>query len=449
MPVAQARALFDARGVRIEAHEPNRDRAALRSLAVWAQRLSPVVAVDDALDEPDMLLLDVTGCARVFRGEDQLVRLAVDGLARLGIHARAVIAPTYGCAWAGARFGPDPQSVIAPGGAREAIAPLPVGALRIDDAVVAELMTLGIERVEHLLELPRAALPARFGRGLLLQIDRALGQAIETIDPVRVAPPLAVERVFDGPTDRTEVIELTVRDLLVAVTDELRRRESGARSIEVELVRSDLPPERLVIVLGRPSRDAKHLWSLLWPRLERAHLGFGVQGVRIRAGLIGRLRHEQGEQWGDRRSLSAVEMGRACDELLDTLRNRLGGDRVLRASLVESHLPERAFEMRPDAAGRGVDAGITAHDRPTVLLDPAQATGIVLLTPDGSVRRVRWQGVDHAVVACVGPERIASAWWRRAKGTRDYFAVQCQTGRWLWVSRVIETGRWCVHGVWA
>jgi hypothetical protein len=33
--------------------------------------------------------------------------------------------------------------------------------------------------------------------------------------------------------------------------------------------------------------------------------------------------------------------------------------------------------------------------------------------------------------------------------TRDYFKVQDEQGRWLWIYRVLEQGCWFVHGLWA
>lgn len=448
MPAAQARALFDAGDVRIEAHDPVRDLAALRSLAVWAHCLSPRVAIDDGQEEPDGLLIDVTGCEGVFGGEARLLRSAMEGLARLGIRARATIAPTFGAARAVARFGGEEETIIPAGGAREAIAPLPVAALRLGEELVTGLAEVGIERIEHLLELPRSALPARFGAEILLHLDRALGQAIETIEPVRPVAALSAERVFDGPTDRTEAIELTVRELVGEIAEALRARESGARSLEVELVRSDLAPESLLITLGRPSRDGAHLWALLRPKLERAHLGFGVEAVRIRVGSVGRVGHRQVEQWGDGRSMA--DSDRAFAELLDTLSNRLGAGRVVRASMVESHLPERAFQMEAATMDRRSDrASITRADRPTVLLDRPAPVDVMSLASDGSVHRVRWRGEDHDVLACLGPERIAPEWWRSPGSTRDYLATQIEGGRWLWLVRALETGRWFVHGVWA
>ena len=47
---------------------PAREAALLRALWRWADQLSPWVA----LDKPDGLLLDITGCAHLFGGEVQM-----------------------------------------------------------------------------------------------------------------------------------------------------------------------------------------------------------------------------------------------------------------------------------------------------------------------------------------------------------------------------------------
>lgn len=454
MPLAQARALFVSEAARVEPYDTARDRVALERLAVWAHRLSPVVAVDDAHEEPDGLLLDVTGCELVWGGEQRMIHAATHGLARLGLCAQVAIGPTFGSAWAVARFGGEEQRIVAADGARGVLAPLPIAALRVDPQTVSQLAQVGVKRIGELLELPRSALPARFGPELLLRLDQAVGQAMEMIDPVRPVPPAVVERVFDGPTDRVEVIELAVRDLLGRVAQELARRGCGARSIGVELVRSDLEPERLAVTLGRPSRDAKHLWQLLAPKLERAHLGFGVEVVRVCVRSADRIRHEQAECAGASGDVSRAESDRAWGGLVDTLSNRLGAARVMCAIIRASHLPERAVVMRraSDDLCR-VEAGVVITDRPTVLFERPVPAEVVALTPDGPVHRVMWNGEDLAVSACFGPERISGEWWRappsEAGRTRDYFTVRDDGGRWLWLARGIESGRWYVHGVWA
>ncbi len=447
MPLTQARALFGSGQVRIEPYDAPADQAALYRLAIWAQWISPAVGLDEASDG---LLLDVTGCEHLFDGEDRLARLALQGLRRLGMLARVAIAPSIGTAWALSRYGDERCAVVSQTDVRRMLAPLPVAALRIGADVVDQLGHVGIERIGHLLDMPRSALPARFGDELLLRLDQALGQAIEVLEPVRPAAPPTAERIFDGPTDQIEAITGTVRTLVEQVTDELEQRCCGARSLRVELVRSDLAPEHLTITLSRPSRHAGHLWSMLHPKLEQAHLGFGVEAVRVRVLTLGLIRHEQARCDGADDSFNNTDLVRSCDEMLDTLSNRLGQKRVLRAELYGSHLPERSFVMSAAITpARAATEQAVRTDRPTVLFHRPVPAEVIALTPDGPVHRVSWNGENLAVLCCIGPERIGAEWWRFRGTTRDYFAAHTEDGRWLWLVRTIESGRWFVHGVWA
>ena len=453
MPLAQARALFAVGGLRAEPHDPGGDRAALERLAVWAHRFAPIVAVDDTEAghaEPDGLLFDISGCARTWGGEQNGMDRITAALAALGFRVRAAIAPAYAAARAVARFGPDRTSILAPAGVHTAIAPLPVAALGLPVATVRRLAEVGIHHIGELLEIPRRTIPARFGDELLCRLDQAMGAGIETIDRTRPQIPFVVERVFDGPTDRTEAIELTVRGLLDELTEWLRRAGRGARRVEIELKRSDLPPETLSAVLGRPSRDPRHLWGLVRSGLERAHLGFGVEGVRVRVPATGPIHHQQSSYAGPA-GYTGCPAGHTCDELFDTLRNRLGDRHVRRPVLRASHLPERAFVLsgaQAEPLGMVDDGPI---DRPTLLLDRPEPARVIALTPDGPVHRVAWRGRESVVVGCAGPERIAGEWWRSnaVASTRDYFVVDLDDGRRLWLARSIERGTWFVHGVWA
>lgn len=440
--VAPGMALSAARVVvpraRIEEFRADRLSAALRALAAWSSRFSPLVAVDE-----DGLLIDVTGCERVFGGEDRLVALVASQYAELGIKARAAIAPSFACACAAARY--TRASTIGEGRARAFLEPLPIAALRMDPAAVEALAEVGIERIGQVLDLPRALLPARFGDGLLLRLDEALGRALEIIRPVRPVPPPAVGRAFDGPTTQWEAIAGCARMLLDELCVLLVERGCGVRRLEVTLVRSDLAPAALHLTLARPCRDRRHLWSLVAPNLERAHLGFGVEGVRVRALHIAAMPHEQAEQWGE--AHTRHETHRAA--LIDTLLNRFGPDRVLAGRLVESHLPERAGVLVPIASPTPeAPATIARADRPSLLLDDPVPAEVVSLVPDGPLVSLRTREGERRIVATIGPERIGPEWWREREPARDYFKVQDAEGRWWWVYRHAGGG-WFVHGVWA
>jgi len=95
--------------------------------------------------------------------------------------AGAAIADTLG-AHAVARFGEAESIAIVPSNAiTEALAPLPVAALRIDPEIAAELHRFGLKRIEQLLASSRAPLVLRFGETLIRRLDQALGQAAEPV----------------------------------------------------------------------------------------------------------------------------------------------------------------------------------------------------------------------------------------------------------------------------
>jgi protein ImuB len=73
---------------------------------------------------------------------------------------------------------------------------------------------------------------------------------------------------------------------------------------------------------------------------------------------------------------------------------------------------------------------------------------IIALYPDGPIRRIRWDGHDHAILTSIGPERVGPEWWKGREPTRDYYRVQDEDGRWLWLFREACSVRWFVHGEW-
>ena len=68
MSVAQARTLVPGAVVHLHEHRPDLDRRLLEALARWLMRFTPRVAVD----APDGVLLDLTGCHRL-HGDERMV----------------------------------------------------------------------------------------------------------------------------------------------------------------------------------------------------------------------------------------------------------------------------------------------------------------------------------------------------------------------------------------
>lgn len=458
MTLAHARALVapsrrEGDHVRIEPYDPVAEAAALRALARWCTRLAPIVAPDP----PDGLLMDLSGCERYYRGRRAIVRHIARALTNLGFLVRVAMAPTFGCAWAMARFAPSRTGLVSvpDGRQREALGPLPVCALRIDEAARKALSEVAIDRIDDLLRLPRSSLPARFGDHLLTRIDQALGSAVEIITPVRPPEPVEAERLFDGPTTQHEALQAVSREVLDELASRLREQGRGARRIDFRLIRSDLPPLVLELATSRPTCSAAHLWKLLRPGLERAHLGFGVEGLRATALRLTRVRHRQAAIMAG--TCVQPDPDRSLAEMIDAMAARLGESRVLRPGLVESHVPERTVRLTSalrEHTPRPVP--ITAGACPCILLPRPEPAGVVALWPDGPPWRIRWRDREVTVAHAVGPERVGEEWWRAmddsrfrcVEASRDYFFALAQSGEALWLFRRSTDARWFVHGLW-
>lgn len=456
MDLAHARSLLPSNlALLTQVHRPDRDARALHALACRLLRFSPLVAPDP----PDGMFIDITGTELVHKGETRVVRSLARGLRKLGLRVRIAAAPNFACARAMARWNPLPFSSVDAGAERETLSPLPVAALHIDEAMQFALREIGITRIEHVLALPRAALAARFGPEILDRLNKALGVTPERLDPVCPPPPLEAALLFEGPTDQWESIEAAARLVLEDLSKQLTRHERGVRRLDIELRRPDAPPELISITLSRPSRSFKHLWSLLRSKLERADLSKGIEGVLLFARRTARLRHEQ---------INSPSLGGSAEqaaqavwgELVDTLVDRLGPNSVTRIEPVESHLPEHAWRERSVLEEPSREpASITPADRPTCLFSRPEPAEAIALVPDGPVFSLGWRNKRWRVLACAGPERLGPEWWRWSDGAkqtrtslppdRDYFALQLETGLWIWACRQVGSARWFVHGEWS
>ena len=73
----------------------------LKGIAEWCIRYTPAVAID----LPDGLMLDVTGCTHLWGGEQQYLTSISKRIKSFGYEVHIAMADTIGTAWAVARFG--------------------------------------------------------------------------------------------------------------------------------------------------------------------------------------------------------------------------------------------------------------------------------------------------------------------------------------------------------
>lgn len=444
MALSHARALVPALDVR--AADPAGDRALLDRLARHAARhWAPGVAVSGA----DGLWIDLTGTAHLHGGEEAFCRKAVGFLRRLGFTARIAIAETPGAAHAVARFGGRAGACIGSSEIVAALAPLPVAALRLEEAALTACRRFGFERVADLLPAPRGPLARRLGRAAIQRLDQALGRISEPIVPVTVDEPPAVMRRLLEPIATAEAIEQVVADLTRDLAAVLTERGLGVRALVLTMERVDGADQMLMVGTARATRNARHLLRLLRLKLDRIEPGLGLESARLVVTQADRLAAQ---------ALAGTLAGEApkpeLATLVDQIETRLGHGAAFRTGLAESDVPERAVRrLAPLKPGEGWPL----WTRPARLLRrPEPLSGVVALLPDHPPRRFTWRGQVHEVVAGDGPERIYGEWWVRdgeVSAVRDYFRVEDKGGARFWLFRRGDgvdgaTGdlSWWMHG---
>ena len=446
--LAEARAIYPI----LEAVEidPAADARLLAEIADWADRYTPLVA----LDGNDGLMLDVTGCTHLFGGEVALVADFVARLAAQGFATRAAIADTPGIASAAARF--TDHAVVEPENGTEMLRPMPMLALRLEPQTVAMLERVGLKRIGQIINAPRAPLAARFGVGLIQRLDQALGIEEEAISPRRPIPALMAERRFAEPISMADDITAAIASLAATLAQRLEEIGAGGRSFELALYRVDGVVSRTQIGTGRPLRTPRLIGQLFAEKFDVLgddfDAGYGFEMVRLSILAADNDPPAQIDLSG--------EADRVADlaQLIDRIGVRLGQERVVRLTPRESHVPERSTTALPAAHGSAalawsepiVDEPI---DRPLRLFARAEPVETIAEIPEGPPLRFRWRRVLYEVTRAEGPERIAAEWWREDGLTRDYYRVEDGAGRRFWLYREglydRETGapRWFLHGM--
>ena len=106
---------------------------------------------------------------------------------------------------------------------------MPVAALRLPAEALEALSRLHIDRIGALLKLPRADIPSRFGSHVLERLDQALGRLPEVLTPHRKPPEVQTCYRFEYPTDRREMIEHVLQEMVRRIEAVLQARNWGAR----------------------------------------------------------------------------------------------------------------------------------------------------------------------------------------------------------------------------
>jgi protein ImuB len=334
-----------------------------------------------------------------------------------------------------------------------ALALLPVSALRLPAEILVALKQLGFDRIEELTDTPRAPLALRFGNIISQRLDQAFGRADEPFDPIVPPEMPRMRRAFAEPISAPETLARYTTKLVEQLCADLEVKGLGARKLDLLFFRVDNRIEAIRIGTVKPVRDPKRLAKLLCDKIETVDPGFGVETMTLTALIAEPLTYRAV-------STSLTEAPTPdVSGLIDTLANRIGEECLYRMTPVESDIPERAVK-RVTALAPPLGTNWPPHwPRPSRLLDPPERVETVALLPDHPPAFFTWRGRRRKVARADGPERIFGEWWNakaETRAVRDYFQVEDEGGERFWLYRAGDgedqaTGshNWFLHGIFA
>lgn len=440
MVVADARAILPS--LQVFDDDEKLATKLLNGFAEWFIRYTPVVAVD----MPDGLILDVTGCTHLWGTENNYLTSINKRLNYFGYMARTAMADSMGAAWAIARYGRG-KTLIESGELRAAILSLPPAALRLNNDIIERLEKLGLRQIGSFMNMPRHALRRRFGEELLLRIDQAMGDAEEFIQPISPVEPYQERLPCLEPIVTAAGIEIALQKLLDALCKRLKQEGKGIRVAIFKGYRVDGKMVSIEIGTNKPSINTVHLFKLFQLKIENMEPALGIELFILEAPKVEDTITIQEKLWQKNGGLQDNHLA----ELLDRIGGKFGNKYIHRYLPDEHYWPERSYKPATALNEKSTTAWKTDNPRPLHILSKPEEITATSLVPDYPPILFRYKNVVHKIVKADGPERIEQEWWLQEGKHRDYYVVEDEDGKRYWIFRLghydaDKTYRWFIHG---
>lgn len=442
MILADARAMFPS--LEVLDDKPGLSENILTKIGGWCIRFTPITAIDP----PDGLILDISGCAHLWGGETIYLNDIATRFNNLGYHIRLAMADTIGAAWAVARFGQN-NSIIEPQGQLNSIMSLPPAALRLDAGTIERMQKLGFYKISSFIHMPRAVLRRRFGQQLLQSIAYALGEEEEMFQPLQAVEAYQERLVCFDPIVNKTGIEIALNKLLEKLCARLKKESRGLCIAVLKCFRLDGKMEQISIGTNHPSNNEHHLFKLFEIKISTIEPDLGIELFVLEASKVEDVTTMQETLWLENGAIQDCKLA----ELLDKIESKCGHNTIHRFLPAEHYWPERSFK---NALSLDDKPSSTWSDRlrPILLLNEPELIKVTAPVPDYPPMSFRYKDKLHRIKKADGPERIEREWWIEQGMIRDYYCVEDEEGQryWLFRSGHYEGNQlpaWFLHGFFA
>ena len=347
------------------------------------------------------------------------------------------------------------------GGEREWLASHPLTVLEPEDALLALLAGVGIERCGELAALQREAVEVRFGtEGVALwRLARAEDERQPFGRPAGERPGGSIDFVDYVVTDPARLL-FTANALLTPLCEKLAARGHHARRLRLRLGLANGQEWRRSLRAARPTASRERWLGMIRGELERLTVPDAVASVHLEVEATEEAEARQGDLF-DRGFATANAVESALARLIEEQGPIVAAPSVSGHPLAERRTEWVDFEEQGVgrwALGVGVDETAVAkaqspklkapltlhlHPEPQPIEVDAEARRDHALPTRYRERRGSWR----AVVNAAGPDRRSGGQWEGGYA-REYFRCVTGEGALVWLFREPRERRWYLHGWW-
>lgn len=380
--------------------------------------------VEPAAEEPGVFWLNAGGLGRLYPSLGRWARAVWTDLGGAGFSAAVVVGFTRFGTYAVAKIRTGPVVLRDPRQERAIALQVPLDRLGLDPEVRDTLEALGITTVRAFLSLPAGGLLERFGPEAYRLHQMAAGALWVPLRPYPAEEPIRQTLALDDPeTDRTRLLFL-IKPLLHALLGALVLRGEALAELVLGLQLDGARRQEVHLRPAAPTLEAIQMLDLVRLRFETLGLAAGVVQIELTAQGVPATREQLRFFAGEaRRDLDSAH------QALARLRAEFGDEAVVRARLIDGHLPEASFAWEPLEQ--------------VALPRPGEAV------PRALVRRILARPVPlprrHLPPKLRGPYVVSGGWWTEAVH-RDYYFAETTRGELLWVYFDRRRRRWFLQG---
>lgn len=410
----------------------DREIRMLFRLGQWAYQFTPSVSIR----EPDCLVMDITGCMKLFNGIEQLKLKISQGLKELGFNEQIGTATTPEASVIAAKHCPTGSF---------SLEDFPISCLETGRDIIDGLHQMGIRDIHQLFELPRSGITRRFGVYFVDYLERVTGERPDPRKFIDPKPDFFSEISFLYDVTNLDSLAFPIKRLLGELSAFLHYRQLAADHLAWKLSHRSHPPVSFSISLANPENDDNVFLSLTQLRLEKIDNIQEVDSISLAVKRFFPLESRDGNLFPfvtgqpDRHDSKA-----RANHLLNMIHARLGTGACFGLSLANDHRPEKAWKhIRIGQKEQWQPVNDEDENpRPLFLLEVPKALNMI----DGH------PSLGGKLELLAGPERIDFGWWdERTISTvtaRDYYVARRKTGSLLWVFKhLVDDPRWYLHGI--